>query len=96
MRFGTKSHTAFDLGGQVHGRPPAPPPPPAPAPPAVMCMEMLHFRSQVRPIASFADEISLPTVHKEELRLATKLIESWTREKFDLAQYQDEYTNRVK
>ena len=62
----------------------------------VICLEMLHYAAQVRQPASFTSELSLPPVAKEELRLASKLIEASTRDKFDLAQYEDQYTTRLK
>ena len=62
----------------------------------VLCLEMLHYSAQVRSIESVAGELSLPTVKKEELRLASKLIEASARAGFDFAQYVDQYTNRLK
>jgi DNA end-binding protein Ku len=62
----------------------------------VLCVEMLHYAAQVRSLESISADTSLPGVTKEELRLANKLIESSTRDKFDLAEYQDQYTLRVK
>lgn len=63
----------------------------------VLCVEMLHYRDQVRLPADLGQEFvaSPPTVKKEEVRLASKLIEASTRKKFDLGQYQDEYTAKL-
>ncbi len=62
----------------------------------VICLEMLHYAAQVREPASFTSEVEMPPVAKEELRLASKLIEASTRDDFDMAQYQDQYTVRLK
>jgi len=64
--------------------------------PGVLCLEMLHYAAQVRAPQTFAEEITLRAVHKEELRLAGKLIEASTRAKFDLSVYEDQYTTRLK
>ncbi len=61
----------------------------------VLCVEMLHYAQQIRAAGDVVGELDSSAVPKEELRLATKLIESSTRKKFDLAQYHDQYTQRV-
>jgi DNA end-binding protein Ku len=61
----------------------------------VIGLEMLHFHNQIRSQESLSAEIELPEVKKEELRLAARLIEASTREKFDLAEYQDVYTRKL-
>ncbi len=62
----------------------------------VICLEMLHYAAQVRAPSTFETDLVLPPVAKEELRLASKLIEASTRDDFDIAQYQDQYTVRLK
>jgi DNA end-binding protein Ku len=61
----------------------------------VFGLEMLHFQQQLRSLESLEAEVALPEVKKEELRLAGKLIEASTREKFDLGEYQDVYTQKL-
>jgi DNA end-binding protein Ku len=58
-------------------------------------LEMLHFQKQLRSQESMAGEGPLPEVKKEELRLASKLIEASTSEKFDLGRYEDTYTQKL-
>ena len=62
----------------------------------VIGLEMLHFHDQLRPLESLATEIELPEVKKEELRLASKLIEASTSDRFDFADYRDTYTQKLK
>ncbi len=61
----------------------------------VLCIEMLHYPQQIRAAGDVIGELDAGPVPKEELRLATKLIESSTRKKFDLSRYHDQYTDRV-
>ncbi len=61
----------------------------------VLGLEMLHYQSQLRDKAAITAETELPSVSKEELRLASKLIEVSRHKKFDIGQYQDEYTNKL-
>ena len=62
----------------------------------VLCLEMLYFPHQVQSPASLIGELPLASVSKQELKLAMTLIEASTAEKFDMAQYEDEYTARLK
>jgi DNA end-binding protein Ku len=61
----------------------------------VLCVEMLHYPEKIRAAGDVVGELDAGPVPKEELRLATKLIESSTRKKFDLSRYHDQYTERV-
>ncbi len=61
-----------------------------------LCLEILHFSSELAERANIPREIHLPAVTKEEMRLAAKLIEASTVEQFDLASYEDVSTNRLK
>lgn len=61
----------------------------------VLGMEMLHFHSDFREQESVTADLNLPQVTKEELRLASKLIESTTSEKFDIARYEDTYVAKL-
>jgi DNA end-binding protein Ku len=58
-------------------------------------MEMLHYQSDLRDQESIAAELNLPAVTKEELRLASKLIEASTAKKFDIAKYEDSYGEKL-
>ncbi len=62
----------------------------------IICMEMLHFHSEFRERRTVTAELNLPSVSKEELRLAGKLIEVSTAKQFDLAKYEDSYGDRLK
>lgn len=62
----------------------------------VLCLEMLYFPHQVRAPATIAADVDLADVTKEELRLASTLIEASTAKHFDLGKYEDAYTARLK
>jgi DNA end-binding protein Ku len=62
----------------------------------VIVLEMLHFDSQLRSLDSVTNEIALPAVSKEELRLANKLIEVSAAKRFDLSAYTDKYTDQLR
>jgi DNA end-binding protein Ku len=62
----------------------------------VICMEMLYFPHQVRAPESVAADIQTAHVTKEELRLASTLIEASISKRFDMAKYEDAYTARLK
>ena len=59
-------------------------------------MEVLHFHSDFRDKGSITSDLQLPSVTKEELRLASKLIEASTNKKFDITKYEDTYDERLK
>jgi DNA end-binding protein Ku len=61
-----------------------------------LCMEMLHFDSELAERANIPQEMHLPEVTKEELRLASKLIEASTVKHLDLAKYDDTTTQKLK
>lgn len=62
----------------------------------MLCLEMLHFPHQVRSPESVSGDVPLASVSKEELRLATTLIEASTSKNFDMSKYEDEYAARLK
>lgn len=62
----------------------------------VLCLEMLYFPHQVQSPESIIGDVSLASVSKEELKLATTLIEASTAKKFDMSRYEDEYTAKLK
>jgi DNA end-binding protein Ku len=59
-------------------------------------IEVLHFHSDFRDKQSIASDLNLRSVTKEELRLASKLIEASTAEAFDITKYKDTYDERLK
>lgn len=59
-------------------------------------MEVLHFHSDFRDKQSITSDLQLPTVTKEELKLASKLIEASTAEEFEITKYEDTYDERLK
>jgi DNA end-binding protein Ku len=62
----------------------------------VLCLEMLYFPHQVRTPESIATDVHVGDVTKEELRLASTLIEASSSDRFDMAKYEDAYTARLK
>lgn len=62
----------------------------------VLCLQTLHYESQVRGESVVADQIARTAVNKEEVRLASKLIEASTRDKFDLGSYRDDYADEMR
>jgi DNA end-binding protein Ku len=62
----------------------------------VLCLELLYFPHQVRSPESIAADVSLAEVTKEELRLASTLIEASTSDRFDMSKYEDAYAARLK
>jgi DNA end-binding protein Ku len=59
-------------------------------------MELLHYQSDFRDKESIASDLQFPAVTKEELRLASKLIEASTADRFDITKYEDTYDERLK
>jgi DNA end-binding protein Ku len=62
----------------------------------VMCMEVLHFHTQIRDRAELLGDLHLPAVSKAELGLASKLIEASTSKKFKWEHYEDAFVERLK
>ncbi len=66
-------------------------------PKGALCMELLHFHGQIKERENVPQDLHLPEVTKEELRLASKLIEASTADDtFSLARYEDTYAARLK
>jgi DNA end-binding protein Ku len=61
----------------------------------LLAMSILNFDSQVTKPAAFADEVPRLEVSDEELDLAKTLIRASKPKKFDLAKYQDVYTQKL-
>ncbi|HTM54585.1 MAG TPA: Ku protein [Pirellulales bacterium] len=62
----------------------------------ILCLELLHYAGAVRKPEAVLENLSLPPVSKEELRLATKLIEASTRKRFDIERYKDTYNTKMR
>src|SRR5262249_32300470 len=54
------------------------------------------FEDQVRPASKFEEEVPQVEVPAAERKLADSLIDAATVEKFDLGQYRDDYTGRLR
>jgi DNA end-binding protein Ku len=61
----------------------------------VMAMTVLYYHEQVKQPAAFEDEVGHAKITAQELKLGATLMDASTPEKFDFAQYKDEYTQRV-
>jgi len=59
-------------------------------------MHMLYFAAQLKPSDEFADEVPSSKPRADELKLAKLLVQRSTPRKFDLAQYQDTYTDKLR
>src|SRR5262249_5718295 len=57
---------------------------------------ILNYADQIKKPKPFVEDVTHPEVSAEERRLAENLIEASTTDKFDLAQYKDEYTAKLK
>jgi DNA end-binding protein Ku len=62
----------------------------------ILCLELLHYATQLRAAETVVDDVKLPAVNKQELRLAEKLIEASTQKKFDITKYSDTYVSRLR
>jgi DNA end-binding protein Ku len=61
----------------------------------LIVMTQLSYDSQITKPAAFADEVCKTEVVAEELQLLRTLMATRTPEKFDLARYQDRYTQKL-
>ena len=61
----------------------------------LLMMSILNYDSQVNKPSSFKDEVTQPQLQAEELKLAKTLIEASTPKKLDLAEYKDQYTQKM-
>lgn len=63
---------------------------------SMLWLQMLRFASQLREPKTITDEFSAASASKEEVRLASKLIEASIDPKFDLASYEDTATKQLR
>jgi DNA end-binding protein Ku len=61
-----------------------------------LCAESLHYAAQLRGVAELGMDMELPKVDKEEVRLATMLIDASTKKDFDVKAFKDEYNEQVR
>jgi DNA end-binding protein Ku len=62
----------------------------------VLAMTMLRYQKQIRSPEIVGEEVKQVKTNAQELRLAQQLIEASTNKRFDFAQYEDRYTDRLK
>lgn len=62
----------------------------------LLTLSMLHYAAEMRTPADFDEDLELPAVAKQELKLAQTLIDASTIKKFDLAKYENNYTESLK
>lgn len=62
----------------------------------LLSLQMLRFASRLRTPKSIADDFEHPSVGKDELRLASKLIEAISTTKFNLSSYEDKATEELR
>jgi DNA end-binding protein Ku len=62
----------------------------------LLTLSMLHYAAEMRTPADFDEDLELPAVAKQELKLAQTLIDASTTKKFDLGKYENTYTESLK
>ncbi len=62
----------------------------------VLAMIVLHYQSQIRKPQVVKDEVPSAKVNSQELKLAEQLIQASTADKFDFAEYEDHYTDKLR
>lgn len=61
----------------------------------LLAMTILHFENQVKPSATFEDELTATDQSSEELKLVDLLIDATRNKPFDFSQFQDVYTQKL-
>jgi DNA end-binding protein Ku len=61
----------------------------------LLAMTVLEYDTHIKKPSAFEDELAAYDASKEELNLTKTLIEVFTRENFDITEYQDLYTQRL-
>lgn len=62
----------------------------------VLTLSMLHYAAEMRTPTDLDEDLELPAVAKQELKLAQTLIDASTAKKFDLGKYENNYTESLK
>jgi DNA end-binding protein Ku len=63
---------------------------------AVLSMTALKYPAEVREPSVVADEVASPELKKQEIDLTRSLLEAFVQPDFDLAQYRDEYVEKLR
>lgn len=61
-----------------------------------LLMEMLNYAVEIRPPEDVLPELPAVREAPKKVRLAEQLIETWSEEKFDFAQYEDQRLSKLK
>jgi DNA end-binding protein Ku len=61
-----------------------------------LCMEILHYTSELRAPSDVLGDVELPAVGREEARLAAMLIDASTSKSVDLSRYTDDYNDQLR
>jgi DNA end-binding protein Ku len=61
-----------------------------------LCAESLHYAAELRGVAELGMDMELPKVDKEEVRLASMLVDASTKKDFDVSAFKDEYNSQVR
>lgn len=62
----------------------------------LLTMSILEYAAEVKQPDEFADEVPAPSSNKEELKLTRMLVQALSRDKPELAQYRDEYFDKLR
>jgi len=62
----------------------------------ILHMAMLNYDSEIRKSETFGSALVRPHITPKKLKLAEDLIRNWSDESFDLSDYEDMYTKKVK
>jgi DNA end-binding protein Ku len=63
---------------------------------SALCIDTLHYASELRAPADVWENIELPPVGREEARMAAMLIDASTSKSVDIAKYKDEYNDQLR
>jgi DNA end-binding protein Ku len=61
-----------------------------------LCAESLHYAAELRGVVELGMDMELPKVDKEEVRLATMLVDASTKKDFDVTAFKDEYNSQLR
>jgi DNA end-binding protein Ku len=62
----------------------------------LLCMSLLNYEAEIRKPEDLADDVAEPKLAARKIELAEKLIETWTEDDFDFAEYKDTYQDQLK
>jgi DNA end-binding protein Ku len=61
----------------------------------LLAMSLLSYAGEVKKASAFTEDLDLPAVSAEERKLAETLLSAATAKTFDLAQYKDDYADKL-